>query len=165
MRCRGEYPLLCFLLMPGIQVTEQKADCDRLWVFLQHSSHSRLEFFKIDFCHHLAARPDPFCYLDPAMPGHDRRRKIDVHIVVDRSGLPPDLQQVPKPFGRNESNTRPASLKQRVGPHCCSVSYEFDFSLAQVMFLSQLIYAPNDGVRRIARGRCEFMRINLASLG
>ena len=139
------------LLVGGVGIGVQVADCDRLDAgapdALRRGAHGRL----VEGAEHLAARSGPLADLESKLARHERRRALVERLVEVRHPHPPEFQYVAEPPGGEQCGGGALSFQDRVGRNRAAVQQLFERVERRAELFEQAAHSGNDRVRVVVR--------------
>ena len=93
----------------------QKADRDALDAERGEPVGQRIDRLLVERRHDPAARVDPLRHDKAQAARHQRRRQVDIDVVLLEAVLVPDLDRVAEPLGRDQRGPGALALDDRVG--------------------------------------------------
>ncbi len=116
------------LLMRRVGEAVQKTNGDRLDAGAFDLAEDAFGIRLVERRHHAALRIHPLLDAPTPAPRHQRRRQVDIDVILLEAVLVADLDGVAEAVGGNEGGARTLALDQRIGRQCRAVNDDADIA-------------------------------------
>ena len=141
--------------MGGVHVAVQKADGDAAHGLRTQAGNQGFNVGLGQGQQHLAACVEAFVHRQAQPTRHQRRRQVDVEVVLLIAVLVAHLDDVAEALGGDQRRRRPLLLDQQIGGQGGAVYDRGDGLRLHVGALQHLVHAPQHAMfRRLGGGQC-----------
>ena len=149
-------------LVPRICIGVQEHDGHRRHSCPRQVLRPRGHRHRVEWLAHAPIGAHPLRNFQPQVPGHQRRRALDVDVVQLVLALPPDLQGVGEAGGGEQARHRSLALDEGIGEEGGGMHHARDVRRVHSALSEQPRYPGGHGARRVV-GRGEDLAVDLVS--